>query len=183
MAAWTHNGKALDLLDPQEDYPLIAEWDNNDITSIMDLFSRVPAVKAYARLPSGLEPRETRESVSYRIRASAAMMKGRIPIDEDTYSEEDKEGMDIQDLLDGEREWKLQKENAKIARDKLDAMTGCGERKMTPEEWKDFVAVWDPRFYHLSRREFRGKWHYVRTENPSAPWDGWDDYWDFTSRK
>ena len=167
MASWTHNGKALDLLDSDDDDTEPLKW-CNDVTYIMDLFARISATSARFYLPHGLDPGEITEHVRLRLRTVNAMIMGRIPIVEEAYSEEDKEEAEFQDWLDDYRESGLQIKGAKIARDKLDVMTRQGRMRLTQGQWEDFIAVWSPHFESLSPKGFKGKLHYVYEDDP---WD------------
>ena len=170
MASWTHNGEAIDLLDPCEKY--LKEFSiqgYNDLIHIMDLFSRISATKARFYLPISLKSGKTTEHVRLQLRYVSAMMTGRIPIDEeDGYSEEDKEQVEYQDWLDEKAESRLQFQGAKIARDKLDIMTRRGRMRLTQWQWEDFVEVWSPHFEMLMPKDFKGKYHYVHEKDP---WD------------
>ncbi|CAF9942379.1 MAG: hypothetical protein ALECFALPRED_009718 [Alectoria fallacina] len=167
MASWTHNGKALDLLDSDGDDTKPLKW-CNDVTYIMDLFARISAASARFYLPHGLKPGETTEHVRTRLRTVNAMIMGRIPIVEEAYSEEDKEEAEFQDWLDDYTESRLQIKGAKIARDKLDVMTRQGRMRLTQGQWEDFIAVWSPHFESLSPKGYKGKLHYVYEDDP---WD------------
>lgn len=160
MASWTHNGNAIDLLDSggYDTEPLA--W-CNDVTYIMDLFARISAASARFYLPHGLKPGETTEHVRTRLRSVNAMIMGRIPIVEETYTEEDEERAVFQDWVDDCRESKLRMKGAEIARDKLDVMTRQGRMQLTQGQWEDFIAVWSPHFESLLFQEFKGKLHYV----------------------
>lgn len=127
MAAWTQNGKALNLLSYNGD-PSVAEAGYNDVTKIMELFARVSAAKASWSMPRGLTPGKTTDRVRDWLHATNDWMMGRVPIDEDFYSEEDEEQAEMQDDWDELRELHLQRDGVRIARDKLDRMTGGGSR-------------------------------------------------------
>ena len=161
MATWTHDGKALDLLDPDEKNPSIAEWGSNDLTYIMSLFTRVIVAKVFWYLPGGLTPGKANDSIHVVAENTRAMMMGLIPFDEDTYADEDEEEGSYNDFIDDAREWALQRKGALIARDKLDAMTSSGWRKLTLDQWEDFNAVWSPDWDMLSTKEFKGMQHYI----------------------
>ena len=138
MAGWTDKGKALDLLNPVND----DEWPFNDLTDIMNLFSRVRATKAIWTLPFGLRRSETTDNIRSWRNAYQAMMMGRIPVDEDAYREETEEESSRQDEIDEYTAWELQWKNTQIARDKLDAMPG----RISMFEWQDFIELWSPNF-------------------------------------
>ena len=148
MAGWTHKGKALDLLDPCND----DESPFNDLTCIMDLFSRVRAAKARWLLPLGLRRSETTDNIQSWRNACQAMMTGRIPVDEDAYSEENEEESSMQDYCDESTEWNLQHQNTEIARGKLDAMT----IRLSVEEWERFIELWSPDFERMDYKEYTG---------------------------
>ena len=156
MASWTQNGEALDLLDTGSE----------DLTHIMDLFSRISATSARFYLPVNLKPGETPEYIRTQLLYTCAMMMGRIPIVEDTYSEEEKGEARSQDFCDDYAEMILQRKGAEIARDKLDVMTRQGREPLTPQGWYDFIDVWSPHFETLWPK-FRGKQHYVEDD----PWE------------
>ena len=171
MAAWTHNGRALGLLDSGGENPLAAENGDNDVTKIMDLFARVrvSTSKPPFYLPRGLTPgNKTTAHVRAWRRLTNAMMMGKIPFDEDTYSEESEKEAGVQDCIDDSREWYLQKKGAEIARDKLDAMTGHGQKpfRLSVREWEKFIAIWAPHFERLWPDEFKGMRYYVYVEDP-----------------
>ena len=170
MASWTHNGEAIDLLDPYETHAKdFSIQGYNDLIRIMDLFARISAAKARFYLPVSLKSGKTTEHIRAQLCYVSAMMTGRIPIDEeDGYSEEDKEQVEYQDWLDEEVESRLQFQGAKIARDKLNAMTGPGRRLLSEGQWEDFIELWSPRFEKLMPRDFKGKSHYVYEDDP---WD------------
>ena len=138
MAGWTDKGKALDLLEPCSD----DELPINDLTCIMDLFSRVRAEKATWFLPLGLRPGETTDEIRSWRNVYQATMMGRIPVDEDAYREENEEESSRQDDIDESTEWDLQWKNTRIARDKLDAMPG----RMSAGDWHRFIELWSPDF-------------------------------------
>ena len=68
IASWTHEGKALNLLDPCGENTKLLEWGYNDVTYIMDLFARVSAKYARFYLPRGLEPGNPTKNVSNWLR-------------------------------------------------------------------------------------------------------------------
>ena len=138
MAGWTHKGISLDLLNLYfKDESAI-----NDLTHIMDLFSRVRAAKATWYLPLGLKHSETTDEIRSWRNVYQAMMMGRIPVDEDAYSEENEEESSRQDEDDEHTECELQWKNTRIARDKLDAMPG----RMSAGDWHRFIELWSPNF-------------------------------------
>ncbi|KAL9070585.1 MAG: hypothetical protein Q9161_004755 [Pseudevernia consocians] len=147
MAGWTHKGKALDLMHPRED----DESPFNDLTCIMDLFSRVRAAQATWYLPFGLRRSETTDYIRSWRNHYQAMMMGRIPVDEDAYSEEDEEDSSLQDYIDETTEWNL-RQGTGIARGKLDAVTRLS-RRMSWGEWKRRVGY----------KEYEGMDHYIHT--------------------
>lgn len=158
MAGWTHKGKALDLLHPRKDN----ESPFNDVTCIMDLFSRVRAAKATWFLPLGLRRSETTDNIRDWRNAVHDMMMGRMPVDEDVYSEETEEESSMQDSCDEDTESNLQYEGAMIAIDKLDAMN----RRLFVDEWERFIELWCPHFESLGLEEyggFKGEDHYIYT--------------------
>ena len=138
MAGWTDKGNALKLLG----FGHYADLPFDDLTCIMDLFSRVRAAKAAWCLPFGLRRGETTDCIRDWRNAYQAMMMGRIPVDEDAYSEENEEESSRQDEIDKDTAWDLQWRNNQIARDKLDAMTG----RMSMVEWHHFIELWSPDF-------------------------------------
>ena len=138
LAGWTHKGEALDLLG----FSHYGELPFNDLTCIMDLFSRVRAVKAAWCLPFGLRPGETTDDIRSWRNAYQAMMMGRISVDEEAYREENEEESSRQDEVDEDTAWNLQWKNTRIALDKLDAMPG----RMSMYEWQDFIELWSPDF-------------------------------------
>lgn len=168
IASWTRDGKALDLLDPCGKNTQLLEWGYNDITYIMDLFARVSAKYARFYLPSGLRPGKATENIRTWLWNVNAMMRGLIPIMEDTYSEEDKEEAGYQDWLDEHVEGRLQRDGAMIARDKLDVMTRQGRRRLTQRQWEHFIDELSPHFGMLAPESFKGKLHYVYEDDP---WD------------
>ncbi len=98
-------------------------------------------------------------------------MMGRVPIDGDFYREEDEEQAEMQDEWDELRELHLQRDGVRIARDKVDRMTGGGSRnhRLTMNQWEDFIAVWSPDFDKLGPDEFKGMRRDVWT------WNSWSD--------
>jgi len=172
MAIWTRNGRALSLLGRDHDTPLVMD-EINDVTEIMELFARVRAAKAFFHLPRGLTPDETTENIRDFLRYTNAAIMGRFPIDEDIYSEEDEEQTKLQDKLDEDMEIHLQWRGAKIARNKLDAMTKHGRHYLSKHQWDRFMAIWSPHFGSLYPGEFKGMWHYV----DKAAWDDYHDDW------
>lgn len=100
MTAWTHNGKALNLLHPREGNSPIVDWGYNDVTFISELFCRVSATKASFDIPRGLTPGKTTDNVRNLLRNTNVMMMGRVPIKEDIYTEEDEEQAELQDFVD-----------------------------------------------------------------------------------
>lgn len=168
IASWTHHGKALNLLDSYGADTILLEQGFNDVTYIIELFARVSAKYAWFYLPRGLEPGTTTENMRNWLWNVTAMMRGVIPIIEGTYSTEDKEEVEAQDFDDEHFEWRLQRDGALIARDKLDVMTRQGRSRLTRREWEYFIDVWSPKFERLSPKEFKGKLHYVYEDDP---WD------------
>ena len=138
MAGWTHKGEALGLLG----FGHYGDLPFNDLTCIMDLFSRVRAAKAIWCLPFGLTPSETTDDIRSWRNAYQAMMMGRIPVDEEAYLEENEEESSRQDEIDENTAWDLQWKNTQIARDKLDAMP----ERMSMYQWQDFIELWSPNF-------------------------------------
>ncbi len=124
VASWTHNGKAVYLLNPYGDDAETSNW-CNDVTEIADLFARIRATRAGFTLPPGLKPGETTERVRTRLRNISAMIMGDIPVDEDAFSEDDKSGDQYQAVLDDERMKRLTRKGAKIALDRLDECPTC----------------------------------------------------------
>ncbi|KAL9133655.1 MAG: hypothetical protein Q9175_005167 [Cornicularia normoerica] len=165
MAAWTHNGKALNLLHPREENSPIVDWGYIDVTFISELFCRVSATKASFDIPRGLTPSKTTDNVRNLLRNANVMMMGRVPIEEDIYTGEDEEQAELQDYINKLFKSRLQLAGAKIARDKLDAMISPGRRLLTPGQWEDFMAVWSPHFERLGPDEIKGKRHYVYMED------------------
>ena len=138
LAGWTNKGEALRLLG----FSHYGDLPFNDLTCIMDLFSRVRAAKAIWCLPFGLRRGETTDKIRSWRNSYQAMMMGRIPVDEEAYREENEEQSSRQDEIDGDTAWDLQWKNTQIARDKLDARTG----PMSMYEWQDFIELWSPDF-------------------------------------
>lgn len=151
MASWIRNGEPLDLL----------ESSGNDITYIMELFARISAASARFYARQVLNPGET------RLLAINATTTGGISMVEGADSEEDEEDEEYQDWWDDQEESRLQREGAKIARDKLDIMTRQGTMRLLEGQWENFIAVWSPHFESLTSKEFKGKLHYVY----ESPWD------------
>lgn len=172
MAMWTSNGTALSLLGRNLDGPVFVD-EINDVTEIMELFARVRAAKASFHLPCRLTPDETTEDTLDFLRYTNAAIMGRIPIDEDIYSEEDEEQKRLQDERDEDTELHLQWRGAEVARDKLDAMTKHGRYYLSTREWKNFMQTWSPHLDSLCPREFKGMWHYVN----KAEWDDYHHDW------
>lgn len=164
LATWTYDGKALDILHPR--WLKITESRYNDVTYIINLFGGISATRAHFNPPRGLKPGEPTEQVRTQLRNVNAMMMGLIPPVEDAYSEESEELADLQDWLDLAAELRLRRKGAKIARNKLDAMTNHGRVRLTPERWEDFIAVWSPHFERLTSDEFKRKKHYVYMDDP-----------------
>ncbi len=164
MATWTYDGKALDIRHPH--WLKHTESRANDVTYIANLFGYISATRARFNPPRGLKPGEPTEQVRTQLRNVSAMMMGLIPPVEDAYSEDSEERAYLQDDLDFLAELRLQTEGAKIARNKLDAMTNHGRVRLTPERWEDFIAVWSPHFGNLTPDEFKGKKHYVYMDDP-----------------
>ena len=161
VASWTHNGKALNHLESGS-----YEKGHNDIIWIMDLFSRIRATSARRHLPDGLEPSDITDSIVTQLDYVAGGIMGYWPIDEDAYSEEDKEQAEFQDWLDEGTESRLQRKGAEIARNKLDEMTQKGNRRLTRAEWDDFIDQWWPHFETLLPKDFKEKPHYVYEDDP-----------------
>ena len=161
MATWTLGGKSINLLNPPSIF--FGGTGQDDVTVIMDLFTRVSAAKARFHMPHGLTPGETTEDVRHFLSATDAMMMGRLPIDEDRYNEEDEEQAEYQEGADSDCEWILGHQGAEIARDKLEAMTGW--RRLTWFEWGDFIKIWSPKFELLYderfKKEYEWRKHYV----------------------
>ena len=160
ISTWTLDGKPLDVLRSRS--MVFLGMGVDDITTIMDLFTRVRVAEATFHMPHGLTPGETTESVRDFIQASNAMMMGRIPIDEDVYNDEDAEDASYQDWVDESCEADLEIAGAEIAQDKLDAMRGL----LSYDEWDEFIKIWSPKFGYIYRRGFEDEddWrlHYVR---------------------
>ena len=138
MAGWTDKGEPLRLLG----FSHYGDLPFNDLTCIMDLFSRVRAAKAIWCLPFGLRCGETTDDIRSWRNSYQAMVMGRIPVDEEAYREENEEESSRQDAIDDYTASKLQWKNTQIARDKLDAMT----ERMSWLEWQDFIELWSPDF-------------------------------------
>ena len=162
MSTWTLDGKPLDLLKSK----FLPGTGVDDVTTIMDLFTRVRVAKATFHMPRGLAPGKTRESVRHFLQATNAMMMGRIPIDEDVYNDEDKEDASYQDWVEEDCEVDLEIKGADIARDKLDDMTNNGRGLFSYDEWDEFIKIWSPRLELLYRPGFEDEddWmqYYVR---------------------
>ena len=156
VASWTHNGKALNLLGSGS-----YEKGFNDVTYIMDLFTRIRATSARPHIPVGLEPGEITDSIVTCFKNAAGWIMGYYPVDEDVYSEEDKEQAEYQDWEDENTEFTLQRQGAIIARNKLDEMTQKGRKQLTLAKWDYFIDQWWPNFETLLPNDFKGMQHYV----------------------
>ena len=165
ISTWTLDGKPLNVLKTKSNVFLGMGVD--DITTIMDLFARVRVAEATFHMPHGLTPGETTESVRDFIQATNAMMMGRMPIDEDTYNDEDVEDASYQDWVDDACEADLETAGAYIAWKKLDAMTDDGRSLFNYWEWQEFIEIWSPNLELVTyRRGFNDEddWmqHYVK---------------------
>ena len=182
-AKWTLDGKPLDVLKSRSSrsHSFLGRG-VDDLTTIMDLFTRVRVAKATFHMPHGLAPGKTTESFHDFLQTTNAMMMGRIPIDEDVYDDEDEEVASYQDWADEECEEKLEKKGAEIARDKLDAMPYPApayivdpERRMELSEWDDFIKIWSPKFWLVRDKRFRneGAWkeYYTKLYYHESPYD------------
>ena len=166
MATWTLDGEPLNLLAPSWPAGSFPGMGGDDITNIMDLFTRVSAVKATFHMPHGLAPGKETEEVHGFLRANNDMMMGRIPIDEDVYKEEDGEQTKYQNYVEDRCRTGLEAKGTRIARKKLDAMTNDGRLRLTHSEWEDFISIWSPNFWLLRFYGFKNydalKKHYIR---------------------
>ena len=74
MATWKLNGEPIDLLNLRSSIKLSTGMINDDVTSIMDIFARVRAEKAWFYMPRGLTPGETTDCIRDHLRSPNAMM-------------------------------------------------------------------------------------------------------------
>ena len=160
MSTWTLDGKPLNVMRSDSEAFLGAGFD--DITTIMDLFTRVRVAKATFSMPCGLAPGETTNFFRHFIQDTSAMMMGRIPVDEDVYNDDDPEDASHQDWVDNSCEEDLEIAGAEIARKKLDAMTGNGRRKFWYDEWVEFMRIWSPKFKLMYRPGFEDEDDWMR---------------------
>lgn len=170
MSTWTRNGKPRDLLEsgcrsPRHRPFLGMGFD--DVTTIVDLFTRVRVAEATFHMPCGLAPGETTESIRHFIQNANAMMMGRISIHEDVYDDEDEKDASHRDWVDEDCKVHMEIAGAAIARAKLDAMTCRGRINFLSYcEWDKFIEIWSPRFdlmWHPVCKE-KGDWmeYYAR---------------------
>lgn len=61
----------------------------------MDLFARVSAVKASFHILHDSTPGKTADNVRQWARYTSATIMSHVPVDEDTYSEEDEDGAEV----------------------------------------------------------------------------------------
>lgn len=167
MSTWTLDGEPRNVLEPRTNlFRGSVGMGYDDVTNIMELFARVRVAKATFHMPRGLARGETTEYISDFIQDVNAMMMGRIPIAEDVYDDEDEEDASHQDKADEDCEIDLEIAGAKIAHDKLDAMTRGGINKIDSYEWDEFIEIWSPRFellYHpVLRNEILWRRKYMR---------------------
>ena len=165
MAAWVKNGRATSFLDKPYADPSTLDWGENDVVDIMLLFQRVRATKAAWHLPRGLKSGEPKEHILDWLEDTNDMMMGLLPSDDAIHDEEDYLQSRLQDDIDEDQEFKLQRFGAKIARDKLDDMTSFGKNRMNRKEWEDFIFLWSPHLELLIPREFKGVEHYVNLDD------------------
>ena len=145
MSTWTIGGKPLNVLRSQT-YYAFQGMGSDDVTTIIDLFTRVRVPEATFHMPRGLAPGESTEDVRYFIEDATAMMTGRIPIDEDVYNDEDEEIPGYQESVEEDCQWDLETKGAEIAHKKLDRMTRNGMIKLSHNEFDEFIEIWSPKF-------------------------------------
>ena len=165
MSTWTLDGKPLNVL--KSDSRGFLGIGVDDVTTIIDLFTRVRVAKATFHMPSGLAPGKSTDSVRHLIQATNAMMMGRNPINEDVYNDEDEKDASYQDYLDEDCELHLRIAGGMIARKKLDTMTHNGRRPLSYDEWDEFIKIWSPKFdliwHHTCKDEDDWMKYYVGT--------------------
>lgn len=147
MSTWTLHGKPLDTMICR--CPMYSPFLGigvDDVTTIMDLFTRVRVAKATFHMPRGLAPGERTESIRRFIQDANAMMMGRIPIHEDVYDDEDEEDARHRDWIEEDCEGRMGIRGGRIARAKLNALTRGGTINfLSHREWDYFVETWSIR--------------------------------------
>ena len=175
ISTWTLGGKPLDVLKSYSNRFLGLGLD--DITTIMDLFTRVRVAQATFHMPLGLATGGITESVRDFIQVTDAMMTGRRPVEKEVYNDEDEKDARYQDWVDEACEVDLEIAGAAIARDKLDAATCNGRSPFGHREWDEFIKIWSPKFHLVSRRGFADEedWmrHYVKEPLGESDYHVW----------